>query len=102
MGRIQRDANGQVTSDFREGVGDKPCSVCGGRAHAYYFGPSEIWICAECAVETLPALIADAIVGCYTVNGRDLHHFEDRIRLAFWRGMALASRPTAGRQAVAP
>lgn len=42
--------------------GDTGCSFCGSRSSAFWQGNSCIYCCTRCAVNILPALIADALV----------------------------------------
>ncbi len=65
------------------------CSICGEPATAARHGDSAIVICATCAVDALPGLIAD---GAHLVHTRP----EDRIKNVvlqvernLWRGLAL-------------
>src|SRR6516162_11291360 len=79
------------------------CSFCGGpEATAYWRGErGPISCCRTCAVETLPALMADAVVGEIAPHSRTvaqlggaLERFESR----FWRAAVIALCRTARQQ----
>jgi hypothetical protein len=81
---------------------DASCSVCGQRPDAVWVDHSRIWICRTCAVETLPALIADAI-GADRDAGRPMAHYEAALPALvgkYWQAVAsrLASRLRPGRE----
>lgn len=71
----------------------KVCCVCGEQPAAYWRGERVVAVCATCAVEVLPKLIADAVVGptCghKTVIAR-LREAERRAKAAFWEAAACA------------
>jgi hypothetical protein len=82
----------QVDQDTLQGrLMPERCTVCGARKwSAYWVGAeTEIAVCRSCAVETLPALIADALADERPTIHVLLQHVE-RIRLRFWRALALA------------
>lgn len=45
------------------------CSFCGeNTAKALWMGKSDIFVCSHCAIEHLPQLMADAIVGSISIE----------------------------------
>jgi hypothetical protein len=75
------------------------CSFCGEARSAAYWtvagieGASAIGVCRECAVEVLPALMADALVGEGASNRtliNDLKAALDRADARFWKAASSA------------
>jgi len=48
---------------------DCTCDLCGNRATAYWSSDSKIFVCARCATNILPRLIADATIRKYSQYG---------------------------------
>ena len=68
---------------FQLDKADCQCSLCNGRADAYWNGRTTINICRGCAAVNLPALIADAVFD------RDLHEIDIKdIRAAYWQAIS--------------
>lgn len=64
------------------------CTLCNQPAKAAWHGNHVIAVCRECAVEILPALIADAAAGsCFRPEHAE--RVIDRITYRFWRAMSL-------------
>ena len=76
-------------SEINEPQDGEYCSICRGPATAVWRGAKAIPICPQCAVEDLPALIADSIVlpGAWGLE-RALSDLK-RIELRYWRALAL-------------
>jgi hypothetical protein len=74
------------------------CWVCGQPATKAWHGETTLAICSFCALESLPALIADAvqIVGQRDSELRDIFA---RIESRFWRAMALRLHRQMGNDA---
>jgi hypothetical protein len=72
--------------------------MCGQAASKVWHGETPIGICGFCAIEWLPALIADAV---QVAGQRDseLHDILNRIELRFWRAMALRLHRQMGNDA---
>jgi len=68
------------------------CTICGANSEAFWDGAGGIVeVCQQCAIETLPALIADAafVPPPSGVNAHDsLCHQVDRFEKAFWKSVA--------------
>jgi len=62
------------------------CCLCGKKSTAYWRGEKWIGICRWCAIDDLPKLMADAVVGGGAKIGADLHHACGQ----FWRAAALS------------
>ncbi len=63
--------------------GEGLCSLCGENATACWNGVQEdVFLCARCAVNIMPALIADAIAP-------SIDHIAE-IKATFWKAMAIA------------
>jgi hypothetical protein len=63
------------------------CTLCDSPATAMWQGRETIYICSQCALESLPALIADSI--WISPRGIHAHSFVDSILVSFWRALAL-------------
>ena len=69
--------------EVRQGIPEidtAKCSFCGGRPDAYWCGVSTIYACYDCAVNTMPSLIVDAMRIPNMGKTRDaLLHVEKRV-----------------------
>jgi hypothetical protein len=87
-----------VDDEFKD-----PCCMCGNSADAFWMANPSIYVCASCAVDKLPLLIGDAVVG--SNRGAGLSRFVEvlaqRIMLGFWRSVAIQAIKQ-GRQPVTP
>ena len=69
------------------------CSFCGSEIPKgwwrIYYNEKEphLYCCRKCAIETLPALIADSVCDGFE---DDMNRVMDEMMKAFWRAMALA------------
>src|SRR5262245_8645963 len=101
--RITRRINSEVvevSAHTRDLLGEniETCSICGNpNAAAHWLGIESISVCRPCAVEALPALIADAIVGEHGGLAPNLDIYLAKIEKAFWRAATLATQRTAKR-----
>ena len=67
---------------------DFDCLICGGNSSAFWDGVNgQIRVCGFCAIEWLPALIADAVP--VSASEDFPHRTLARIELRFWRALAL-------------
>lgn len=77
-----------------EGREVETCSVCGEPyAAAYWRGRQMISVCRDCALNILPALIADALVGEFGDNMAvitNLYHAVEVMAGRFWKAAAVA------------
>lgn len=75
-----------MRNDTTDYPAPETCFACGDRATGYWVGVEPVAVCPTCAVETLPALIADAI-HCHNTGQatESLRTVERR----FWRALAL-------------
>ncbi len=88
MSTIFRDRL-EKTIEAHAGQGSEECDVCGRKSDAYWRGHRNITICYHCAIDVLPALIADAM----RARGRDRHLLvktEEKMMNRFLRAVALA------------
>ena len=70
----------------------KPCSFCGKKEPTgFWAGGDLVFCCRVCAMEILPALMADAIadMGLKYINTQGFK----RIEIAFWKALCLSARP---------
>ena len=67
------------------------CLLCGFDPSAYWWGwgSQRLYICRKCAVEALPALIADATLGHLAASVEDGKRIVLEIEKNFWRAVAL-------------
>jgi hypothetical protein len=87
---IPRDANGCVINDGHRDF-DEPCNVCGGRSRAMWCCEKEIYVCSECAINTLPRLIADAVCAAYSrTQASTFERIETEITRNYWKALAFA------------
>jgi hypothetical protein len=63
------------------------CSICAKPAAAAWHGASVVAVCGECAIEILPALIADAVE--MTRGHEQAKSVVVKIELRFWRAVAM-------------
>jgi hypothetical protein len=69
------------------------CCLCGEPPSAYWRGEVVIAVCSRCAVEVLPKLIADAIVGPHCGHKTVIPRLVEagrRAAAAFWKAAACA------------
>ena len=65
------------------------CAVCGGGEwSALWVGATELHVCAACALEVLPRLIADAIWH-QSLTPADVETIVGKVRGEFWRAVAI-------------
>lgn len=62
------------------------CNICGGLATAMWWGDCTTYLCAHCAIEALPALIADAVAFTPT---RDPRQVLDRVSENYYKAVSL-------------
>lgn len=79
----------------RVGPDEEPsCQLCDKNpSDAMWMAGHDLWICSECAVETLPKLIADAVLNRQRAPKHDLpvaNRTLDRVYAEFWRAWGLA------------
>ena len=66
------------------------CTICRKPATAAWHGDGVIAVCPDCAVEVLPALMADAVYVPPAKVGSDcLKRHIDRAAAVYWRAMAV-------------
>jgi hypothetical protein len=61
------------------------CSICGKMSSAVWSGETTIFVCSECAVNILPALIADAVSTSHMKDIGGLSSTLARIEAVYWR-----------------
>jgi hypothetical protein len=67
--------------------GEEPCSICGAAGwDGMWRGHDTIFVCRRCAIETLPALIADA-VWFPAVSLMYAEHGLTQISAGYWRAL---------------
>jgi hypothetical protein len=64
------------------------CGACGGDWTGVWIGETEFHVCARCALEVLPRLIADA-TWRPALDRRDVEIVVERVRAELWRAVAL-------------
>lgn len=97
MTAIIRDPDGHAINDpYLHAPESEDCSMCGmHRAnavwHLWNHGP-DLLVCGECALNSLPKLIADAMSGAAggALATGVFEHNERVMLLSFWRGAAAA------------
>lgn len=62
------------------------CTFCGAKADAEWWGDNTIRVCHRCAMEVLPALIADAVA---LEQARHPVALWDEVSTVFWRALAI-------------
>jgi hypothetical protein len=85
---IERDADGTPTDEYLANRSTK-CHLCSAPADAYWHGHEVFMVCKKCAIEVLPALIADAAYRT-SMHPDGLDRLLDRVARGFWRASALA------------
>jgi hypothetical protein len=66
------------------------CALCGDEHwEAIWSGHTAVLVCRRCALEILPALIADAVCNPHVTDQQVCAALE-RITSGYWRGVALA------------
>ncbi len=91
MSTIFRDSQGQPikTKDLPGCMEKCRCSVCDGPSDAWWGAAGIICVCYQCALDALPALIADAM--CAKGTSTDLlTRTKERMDIRFWMAAALA------------
>jgi hypothetical protein len=70
------------------------CNLCGGEAAAYWASAhSGVSVCRPCAVEVLPMLAAEAVVGEFGTGPMAIDRLEQalaKMQARFWRAAAMA------------
>lgn len=91
------DTDGDVVADDQAYEQYKTCFFCGGsrgRASAYWCARERyIGICRECALDDLPRLMADALVGGHDYSPRGFCYIRGwltQIVSTFWKAIATA------------
>ena len=65
------------------------CTLCGQRASAVWSDDGAVYVCHQCAVDRLPALIADAIsLDSADPRGRAVSVWR-QVEATYWRALAL-------------
>ena len=65
------------------------CHLCGAVAHAFWQGDQRISVCQTCAIDILPALLADAIRFGTTNRSQSTFRTLDTFTKRFWRALCL-------------
>ncbi len=77
-----------------------PCFNCGHPAAALWRGHTPVAVCRPCALDTLPRLLADALVGTHPRRPSliaELGNGLETARANFWRAAACAQAAEAQR-----
>jgi hypothetical protein len=83
-----------LDSDFCSGI----CCICGGQSVACWAGKQMLEVCYHCAVNVLPKLIADAVVGKDSVDVRVPKSRAEEVLANYWYGVAWAISRNAAPQ----
>ncbi len=97
-GELVHIAPGVEASLTRElfGLNVEVCSICGRRrATAWWRGQTILSICRPCALDVLPKLLADALVGEGPSNESQLHADAANVLRTFWTAAKLALKRVA-------
>ena len=65
------------------------CSVCGATASATWEGHERIAVCPQCALEVLPALLADAAWLAHSDPAARAKKVWEQAERTYWRALAM-------------
>ena len=91
MATIFRDQNGRGIDQRSRASEKAKCGFCGDRSAdaTWWTYEGDFHICYPCAIQALPAMIADAL-RAQPNAGRQLIETQEKMNAAFWRAAALA------------